>query len=483
LKSLQAINAANTRSWLLPALIVAPVAATMLLKGPLPALAVAGGEVLLYGFFKLRRPWLLLALALPLWLVGELEVNVGPLSLNPPIIAGSLASFLVIGQSLRRGEPLTRYTPLTPVALLLLLTTALSTLHGATLFAPARLFKLFAACALFALLTGTRHSEKSLEAFLKLLLYASTLVVGGLVCWYLFHFHYGALGIYVKQATTVGKNRAGYFLTLVMPLALAYFLHHPRRLEAAAMLAVLGFATVYSLSRGTWVALACAILVLGVASVKRRNFVVVAALTGLLVFAALSLPGPAQRLPGRFASLFALERTAPASSIQQRKALAGASLAAFAAHPFKGIGLARLAEIEPTGLGYRSAHDDYLQIAAEQGVFGSLAFLALMVQACRMALFLLRRSGSLQQRWMAEGLAAAMVAMAVRHFFIYAYDSLAFWTLLALLSLAYELVQAGFLPCKNPRACELARNLHTQITLTTEGDARCAYFMSQVKAR
>ncbi len=427
------------------ALILTAVPASLLCLGkPELALLSVMGLGLALLLVRLREPWLLLAIGLPLWVIGELSLEAGPLGINPPVVMGSLAAGLLIWRLLSARKTFLSWRPLLLPALLLVATTTLATCWGHPVYGPSHLGKLISAVALFVVMSSSLTSPALMERFAKVFLVGAALVLGVLSAWYLLHFHYNALGIYLTEATTLGKNRAGYFVTLALPLALAFFLHYPRKWQAGALLGIIAFATLYTLSRGAWVAVGFSLLCMLGFSSHRRQLAQALALIGLVVMPLLLLfPSQLGRLSERATTLVTLTETGVSTSIYQRATLTEAAFAAFAEAPLTGLGVGQIELIDPTGLGYRSSHDDYAQIAAEQGILGLAAFCSLMALVLVRSIKLILKAPRLQIPWIAEGFGAVGCALVVRHCFIYAYDTPAFWTMLALISACSLLPEAS----------------------------------------
>jgi len=150
------------------ALILAAIPASLLCLGkPELALLSVMGVGLALLLVRLREPWLLLAIGLPFWVIGELNLEAGPLGINPPVVMGSLAAGLVIWRLLSARKPLLSWRPLLLPALLLLATTTLATCWGHPVYGPSHLGKLVLSVALFVVMSSSLTSPASLERFAK----------------------------------------------------------------------------------------------------------------------------------------------------------------------------------------------------------------------------------------------------------------------------------------------------------------------------
>jgi O-antigen ligase len=153
---------------------------------------------------------------------------------------------------------------------------------------------------------------------------------------------------------------------------------------AAAMLT----ATVYTLSRGVWLAVAVAAVVIAVARGIRWSRLAIGAIAVVLVGSVL-LPSTLKDRIGAVAGL-TQDRTASDSSLRGRVSENLAAYEMFLDHPLVGVG-PRNFEVEypayaqRIGLDQRTelraAHSLYLQSLAETGVVGSIPFFALLALA------------------------------------------------------------------------------------------------------
>jgi putative inorganic carbon (HCO3(-)) transporter len=205
---------------------------------------------------------------------------------------------------------------------------------------------------------------------------------------------------------------AGY-LGLVAPLALAFALNllspqarpgadhavgrdvWQHRLEWFSLitLVVVSAAIGMSWSRGAWLGFAAAVVVVGVAQSRRGRFVFAALLTivaiGGVLAGAAALPQPiAQRLTGFMAFIgvsdtAAIEVTDENYAALERLAHWQSALEMWRDHPWLGVGFGNYGAAYsqyalakwPAALGH--AHNYYLNIAAETGLLGLIAYLLL----------------------------------------------------------------------------------------------------------
>ena len=231
---------------------------------------------------------------------------------------------------------------------------------------------------------------------------AVTLVEGGVgVYQYLTKTGASYAGEYVRAVGTFGAEQVmalasllGYGLVVTLALGLA--LRGRARVALLAGAAFLLLPLGLTLSRGAWIATACAVLVLLVVA----NWRAAVALAGLgsVAFALLLMtssggdPGSGtfdQRITSITSS-----GSEPDQSVQDRYALWHAATAIWADHPVLGVGLKDFADYRDsyasvalsagsdvgdptTGVGREpllSAHNQYLMVLSEQGTVGILAF-------------------------------------------------------------------------------------------------------------
>lgn len=267
--------------------------------------------------------------------------------------------------------------------------------------------------------------------------------------------HFLIAGIFMRAYGTFEQPNpyAGY-LGLYLPLALALALPGRRWLPPAlrpvaiGLALLLSFAMVATLSRGAWVGVAMAVSVLMLASGRRGALTLAAlGLAGLLVLAA----GAAGILPGGLAgraasiasSTFVLrdiedEEVNPTNfAVMERLANWQAGWRMFLANPLLGVGIGNYNAAYrdyalpgwETALGH--AHNFYLNIAAEAGVIGLVAYVLFISSAlllgARVIVHLGRamagegaRAGGMPlplARAIAAGLAAGLVAYATHNLF------------------------------------------------------------------
>ncbi|MCX8007501.1 MAG: O-antigen ligase family protein [Coriobacteriia bacterium] len=199
-------------------------------------------------------------------------------------------------------------------------------------------------------------------------------------------------------------------MTIAVTAALAMTSRRALRILWITMCSIQVAALLLTYTRGSWLALVVGLVVAG-SMIDPRIAVLPVMLIGVM---APLIPGVVQRL----SSMFTLS-----GSAGFRIKLWRVALAAIASRPVFGYGLGRFYEafldvIDRTpglafGYAYYGAHNSYLQIAAETGVVGGVAFAALVATACRVGLYYNPRLKDRSERWENALLTAGMIAFAI----------------------------------------------------------------------
>jgi putative inorganic carbon (HCO3(-)) transporter len=190
---------------------------------------------------------------------------------------------------------------------------------------------------------------------------------------------------------------ANYFaglLVFVVPLAVEPLLHERHnvmRMGAAWALFVSLLCIYFTASRGALVALAIVIVTAAAVYRERRLYLVLAGVSLVVVIIAAFPVAYLARVESMLAVVPGLDTGTPADgSVRGRLDMWRIALALFVDHPLLGIGLgnyemhyqeyARLLGLTPQQ-GDLGAHNIYLEVAAERGLVGLAAFVALLVLA------------------------------------------------------------------------------------------------------
>jgi O-antigen ligase len=208
-------------------------------------------------------------------------------------------------------------------------------------------------------------------------------------------------GQYIRAIGTFGADQAlalgavlGYGLVATLALGLAS--RGRARIALVATAAVTAVPLGLTLSRGAWIATAAAVLVV-LFVFSWRAFAAVLA-SGALALCLLTLVAPGKFMADERVTSIASSGSEPDRSVRDRYALWGTAVDIWADNPVTGIGLKDFAQYrdsyaplslsagsdvdDPTGGFHRepllSAHNQYLDVLAEQGLVGILAFGALL---------------------------------------------------------------------------------------------------------
>jgi O-antigen ligase len=215
--------------------------------------------------------------------------------------------------------------------------------------------------------------------------------------WVLATGSFGAGGATLRVFGTFAQpNPYAAYLNLAVPFALAIALLHPRleaRWVAGGAVALLLFAQGLAGSRGGWLALVAALVVMAVTVLRMEKLALLGgaalALVGSVAWAANLLPARVQRVALHALRLDNVSLSAPLNdsnfSSVERLAHWVAGGRMFLAHPLLGVGAgnydsayARYAAPGwPDSLGH--AHNYFINAAAETGTLGGLAVIALIV--------------------------------------------------------------------------------------------------------
>jgi O-antigen ligase len=251
-------------------------------------------------------------------------------------------------------------------------------------------------------------------------------------------------------------NPYGGYLNMILPIALALALIGPPRWRAWSLVSALALAgaVLASESRGALLAgLGATAVVLAISSWRLRRLVGAAAValiaTGWLESFGIAL-GPFQRAVDALGfGGFTFDRVTDANFAQVERAahwLAGVRM--FAAHPFLGVGIGNYSAAYPSyhprgwynPLGH--AHNYYINIAAEAGILGLVAYVLLAGSALWYSCAATLHARDPLFRAAGLGLTGALIATGLHNVF----DVLYVHGTTALIGLLMAVASAAFLP-------------------------------------
>ncbi|MBC7252112.1 MAG: O-antigen ligase family protein [Anaerolineae bacterium] len=404
---------------------------------------IVGGIVLLVTLVRPQLALYLLIFAVPFGSLREVSMGGVTFGLAEALIALVLGAWLA--KMLAAHELRPRWPPLT-LPLVLFLGAILLTLPAALSLTPAakEILKWVEVLGIYLFVANELSSHQALTAVGALLLAG---VGQALLGAYQFlrqvgPEHFILFGRFMRAYGTFEQPNpyAGY-LGLVLPLAVALLLwaviegKGRSRLQVSGLVAVVGLlaaAMVMSWSRGAWLGLAAALVAVSVVR-GGRTAAVFAAVLGVIVLA-LALGG-VELLPAALVQRFtdflpflsvgdlrAVQVTDANYAVIERMAHWQAALSMWTDHLWLGVGVGNYAVTYaayalpkwPDPLGH--AHNYYLNIAAEAGLVGLLAYLTLWMAAFYQAWKAVRSSVGIWQA-VAAGVFGVLTHLAVHNFF------------------------------------------------------------------
>lgn len=384
-----------------------------------PGLAAAGLAVVV----AYRRSEIGIATALVLIPAGTLGINPQLMTYAVQAFSVYLACVAFFGWRARGGQtggvPAMAVLVLVYLAVALLSVTQSPDLHSASRF----MRSLLTGGLLFAAIVFTARSRRQLLWVLAGAA-ASAMIVGLHAMRDYASGGSHAVGFITSSGEVVGRATAGFsqpnqlggFLVLLVPLALAGALISRRWRIVFAFAAVAAAIGVYaSFSRGALIGLA----IIPFVFLRGWRLWIIGPLLVLVV--ALSAPSLVRE---RFATL-----TNSGGEISTRVQIWHTALNIWENHPLVGVGLGGFPQAYSQafvpGKAFLPstvfqppphAHNIFLQLMAEQGILGLVAFVAILIAAARIALRL-RRSSDQSARWLGSGLLAALAAFLIHNLF------------------------------------------------------------------
>lgn len=243
-------------------------------------------------------------------------------------------------------------------------------------------------------------------------------------------------GVERSGATLGHPNVLASYLILVIPIVFSLLLYVPKRGEKILLtfsLVVMAICLIFTGSRAGWLALVGAMSFLVLIEKKRR--VAIGLTLVIIVVASILIPSVSARLSTIFDLNF--------STNKERIYGAKSTLQMIRDHPLTGTGINTFYYVYPqyqlpeATLHLGHAHNVFLQIGAEMGLFGLIIFLWLLIRVFKIGWETLRRTRNDYLRVVTIGLLASLIAFLVNQEFDYTWGTgslfVFFWVLLAML--------------------------------------------------
>ena len=441
---LYAFSAARLNPWLVPAVVLACLVS-----------AVA-----------YQRPDIGVGIALVI-------VPAGSLGINPQLATYVVQAFSVYLACVAfagwraRGDDIRNLPGMATLVLIYLVVTLFSVTQSADLHSASRFMRsLLTGGMLFAAVIFTVRGRRELLSILAGAT-GGALIVGLHAMREYMSGAPSSVGFITNTGEVVGRLTAGFsqpnqlggFLVLLVPLAITCALLARRWRGLFAFAAFAAAVGVYgSYSRGALIGLALVPFVF----MRGWRLWVVGPLVALVVV--LAAPNLVRE---RFATL-----TSSSSEVATRVDIWRTALNVWESHPVIGVGLGGFpqayAEARLPGKVFLPstvfqppphAHDVFLQLLAEQGILGFIAFVAILVAAVRTTLRL-RRSRDGPTRLLGSGLLAALIAFLVHNLFDVTFEDpqtgLYVFVLLGLIAAAGFVYRESEQPEPSSASCKFA---------------------------
>lgn len=412
------------------------------------AVLVAG-----YRFARGIAPWWeSLAVLLPWWLTGDFAVTLYGVKLDlflVPLVIGSLAL-------VRNRARIDWRKPHVALGVAVFATAALTSAYGARLGAWLELVKLATAVAAYLCITASLRQVRDFEHFIRLFVGSAGVLFAFLLAQYLFVFDQPGLGTSLKAPLLAKKNQVGMVVAAIFPVALAYYGSRATFLHTSLLpVGLLGAAAFFSYARASWV-ICSLVLVLALFAFPWKQIAmaagsVVAAI--VLIFAMLAVastgaaPAPVlavdSETPGQHEAI--VDRLArsvesmgiggdPGYSVSTRLEMVYDGLRSFAQRPLLGEGFGTY-ERTFRWHTFESPHNDFIEIAVEQGLLGLVPFVSFLAVLMRGLWRAWRRSRS----WTATAGLLLLVSRLGHSFFEIQYTTAFVWICFGLCAAAADL--------------------------------------------
>ena len=306
----------------------------------------------------------------------------------------------------------------------------------------------------FLILTLFQQKNPMREKIILLTLTWTSIISLVLIFRHLFIFH----SYYLTQFFSVAgfqnegyafKNQLAFFFSLLFPFAYSYATNR-RQWFSWILLILLGFATLYTLSRMAFILVSLTpFLFCLVAYQKKKYLIQFLILIGVVLTSTFFGLGPKQFLElkykgqvrstvegGKSMTLKANELGWQMNPQGSRAKYLRSALQGFWEKPIFGHGFDTFAgdhtEFGKQGerLRFPSSHNDYGQILYELGLVGFISFFYLLGFSCK-RMFVVRSLIPLESQWLWEGQMVSFFVLCISLFAINAYYTIPFWFILA----------------------------------------------------
>ncbi len=280
----------------------------------------------------------------------------------------------------------------------------------------------------YYLVLGNITDKKFLKKFIL------AMILGGTITACLGIFQHLIWGVERSYATLIHINTLAGYLTLMIPIVLSLLFYAPKRSEKILLtfsLITMIICLIFTRSRSGWLALVGAMSFLVI--IKKEKRLAIGLTLVIIVVVSLLIPSIKARLRITF----------DLTANKDRICLAKSALQMIKDHPLTGIGVNTFYYIYPQYQlpeekvsGRPHAHNVFLQIGAEMGLFAIIIFLWLLVRVFKIGWKTLRRTKDEYLRTLVIGLLASLIAFLISQEFDFMWSRpnlfIFFWILLAM---------------------------------------------------
>lgn len=282
----------------------------------------------------------------------------------------------------------------------------------------------------YHLVLGNITDKKFLKKFIL------AMILGGTITACLGIFQHLIWGVERSYATLIHINTLAGYLTLMIPIVFSLLFYVPKRSEKILLtfsLITMIICLIFTRSRSGWLALVGAMSFLVI--IKKEKRLAIGLTLVIIVVVSFLIPSVNTRLRTVFDLI----------ANKERISLAKSALQMIKDHPLTGIGVNTFLYIYPQ---YQSpeegapskpqphAHNVFLQIGAEMGLFAIIIFLWLLVRVFKIGWETLRRTKDDYLRALVIGLLGSLIAFLISQEFDYMWSRpnlfIFFWILLAM---------------------------------------------------